>query len=208
MKAIKRILVALAVIILGCGVASAQFKYGVKAGMLVNNLNFKGGQYGDKYSFFDNSCGWTAGVMTEFTVPVIGLTFDAGLMYARMNNVVEDENVNKGDGDIYGKNFLEIPINLKYKFNIPAVASIIKPYFYTGPNIAFRLDKKVKTTEMESNVCQVAWNIGLGVELINHLQVSASYGFGINNVVKYIGVNAEDLKARNNYWTIGAAWLF
>jgi hypothetical protein len=57
----------------------------------------------------------------------------------------------------------------------------------------------------------VAWNVGLGVELFSHLQVGASYGFGINNVInKYevLGINAEPIKANNNYWTISAAYLF
>ena len=105
----------------------------------------------------------------------------------------------------YGKNFLEIPINIKYKFQIPVVASIIKPYLFTGPSFAFKLDKSIM-----DKTFQAAWNVGVGLELFRHLQIAGSYGFGMNNVAKEVfnEANVETLKAKNNYWTISAAYLF
>lgn len=214
MKNLKRIVLSLLIMTFCAGVANAEFRFGVKAGMLVNKLSL------DKDVFqSSNSYGWTAGAMVEYTVPIIGLNFDAGLMYARMNNnsfgeaTITNALANAADvNSLYGKNFLEIPINIKYKFTIPAVASFFKPYLYTGPNIAFRLDKakELTTQNAKSTPCQVAWNIGLGFEVIRHLQISCSYGFGINNVVKAIDedINTDNLKAKNNYWTLSAAWLF
>ena len=156
--------------------------------------------------------------MVEFTVPIIGLTFDAGLMYARMNNAADVTITTDKAGivipvenNVYGKNFLEIPINLKYKFTIPVLGSIFRPYIFTGPNFAFRLDKAYedKLANLKSRTCQVAWNVGLGFELVKHLQIGASYGFGINNIVdKVSDINTVDIKAKNNYWTVSAAYLF
>ena len=161
----------------------------------------------------DNSCGFNVGVMTEFTVPIVGLCFDASLLYSRMNNAISKDYsepvADALDSDMsWGKNFLEIPINIKYKFQIPMVANIVKPYIFTGPTFAFKLDKSIM-----DRTYQAAWNVGIGVELINHLQVSGSYGFGINNVAKEVfkdGLlgDASKLKANNNYWTVSAAWLF
>ena len=55
----------------------------------------------------------------------------------------------------------------------------------------------------------MAWNVGLGFELVKHLQIGASYGFGINNIVdKVSDINTVDIKAKNNYWTVSAAYLF
>lgn len=202
----KKLVLVSVVALLGIGSANAELRFGVKAGMLVNKLSFNQ----DAFKA-NNSCGWTAGAMVEYTVPIVGITADAGLMYARMNNATKVSGMQNSDNDIYGKNFLEIPINLKYKFTIPMVANIIKPYIFTGPNIAFRLDKSITddVNNIKSRTCQVAWNIGLGVELIRHLQVGASYGFGINNIVnKVTDANAVSIKAKNNYWTVTAAWLF
>ena len=59
----------------------------------------------------------------------------------------------------------------------------------------------------------MGWNLGLGLELFKHLQVSGGYTFGMNNVAKKIPVldnnlNIGDIKVKNNYWTITAAYLF
>ena len=212
MNQLKKISILLLVAVLGAFGAQAQIRFGIKAGANFNKIHFS-----DVESSFqpDNSCGWNAGVMTEFTVPIVGLCFDASLLYSRMNNAISSD-FNKEvadalDSDMsYGKNFLEIPINIKYKFGIPVIGSIIKPFIYTGPSFAFKLDKSIM-----DKTFQCAWNIGIGVELIKHLQISGSYGFGINNVAKEVMKNVdpnfgdvEKIKAKNNYWTVSAAWLF
>lgn len=98
------------------------------------------------------------------------------------------------------------------------MASVFKPYVFTGPQFGLRLDKSMKdvVNNIQSRTFQMNWNVGLGVELIGHLQVAASYGIGCNSVVKKltesttgINVNNDDVyKVKNNYWTVTAAWLF
>lgn len=204
MKSYKKIILTLIVALCGMGVANAQFRFGVKAGLNMNSLHLNNLE--DNFNK-DNHCGYTLGVMTEFQVPIIGLAFDLSAMYTRMNSDLdakapEDENVS------YNKNFLEIPLNLKYKIGLPLVGSIITPYVFTGPSFAIKLDKN-SLDAIKTKTCQVAWNVGLGVELVKHLQISGSYGFGMNNVAKFTGlVNTETVKVKNNYWTVTAAWLF
>ncbi len=204
MKSYKKIILTLIVALCGMGVANAQFRFGVKAGLNMNSLHLNSLE--DNFNK-DNHCGYTLGVMTEFQVPIIGLAFDLSAMYTRMNSDLdakapEEENVS------YNKNFLEIPLNLKYKIGLPIVGSIITPYVFTGPSFAIKLDKN-SIDAIKTKTCQVAWNVGLGVELIKHLQISGSYGFGMNNVAKFTGlVNTETVKVKNNYWTVTAAWLF
>ena len=86
---------------------------------------------------------------------------------------------------------------------------MIHPYIFTGPSFAFKLggDNDVFKTK----TFQCAWNVGLGVELFSHLQLSGSYGFGMNNIMKTAGIvsnTSNDIKLKNNYWTITAAYLF
>lgn len=222
MKGIKKILI-LALAVLACaGTAEAKlFSFGVKAGLNVNKVHFNKDIASDIVNP-DNSTGWTAGIMGEVTVPVIGIAVDASLMYTRMNNGCNDERTSvdpnkvasfdSETGHIYGRNFLEIPINVKYKFNIPAVAKIVKPMVYTGPSFAFKLDKNIYKN-FKTQTCEVGWNLGIGFEFFSHLQVSGGYTFGLNNIldgkIADIMANAPtDLKARNNYWTVTAAYLF
>lgn len=201
-KAKYLILVALMAIFVSVP-ANAEFRFGVKAGLNINKLHLS--NFGDNVSS-DNRCGFTAGVMTEFTVPIIGIGADLSLMYTHMNERINDA----GDKGSINKNFLEIPLNLKYKFNIPVVASIIKPMVYTGPTLALKLDKSA-IDDLKTKTAQWGWNLGIGVELIKHLQISGGYTFGINNIVKKTGLVDEvikDVKLKNNYWTVTAAWLF
>lgn len=194
-------------LLLSAGAAKAEFHFGLKAGINVDKMHLNETTFES-----NNQCGFTGGIMTEFQVPIIGLCFDLSAMYTRMNSRIGDVQVNTNPAETLdkvenkGKNFIEIPLNVKYKIQFPGVAAIVKPYIFTGPSFAFKLDKSTLEA-FKTKTCQVAWNIGLGLEFINHIQVGASYGFGINNIADH-WVNAENIKVKNNYWTITAAYLF
>ena len=202
----KKIALATALVAGTAGMAQAgPFQFGIKAGLNVNKLSLSKEIVSD-LGKPGNACGWTAGVMADFTVPIIGVGADASIMYSRMNNGAEE-------ADLYGKNFLEIPINVKYKFTIPVVASVFKPYLFTGPQFGLRLDKETTWANLQSRTFQMNWNFGIGVQLINHIQISASYALGCNKIVKKLvdstaPINISDAKVKNNYWTVTAAWLF
>ncbi len=204
---VKRLLVVVVALSLGLS-ASAQFRAGIRAGLNVNSLDLK--VLNTNFDT-DNRCGFTAGVMTEFTVPVIGLCFDLSLMYTRMNSEVGLYTTNNSgemsnEFDNSSKDFFQIPLNIKYKLGLPVVGRIITPYIYTGPDFAFRLGHSDAFKRF-----QVAWDLGLGVELVRHLQIGAGYSWGINNIARKItGYEGFDgkFKTRNNYWTITAAYLF
>lgn len=200
MKFTKHLIAVALIMAFTCAQANAFFRFGVKAGLNVDKMHFN-------EQTFDatNRCGFTAGVMTEFTVPIIGIGADLSVMFTRMNsrpyqivNAVEEK-------ASVGRNFLEIPLNLKYKLNIPVVASIIKPMIYTGPTLALKLAKNDNFTQTKT--AQWGWNLGIGLELINHLQIAGGYTFGINNIAKHFA-DVTNVKVRNNYWTVTAAWLF
>lgn len=188
----KKILVAFLIAVMGVGMANAQFKFGVKAGLNVNHLSANLGTFDQ-----NNRAGWTAGVMTEFQVPIVGLCLDASVMYARMNSEKELDN----------KNFINIPINVKYKFQLPVVSSFFAPYLFTGPSFDFKLDKNTMNA-MKTKTFQAVWNVGVGLEFVRHLQIGASYGFGMNNILDKVYSGANTVKLHNNYWTITAAYLF
>lgn len=214
MKTLKRIALIAVALLICTGSANAKFfSFGLKAGLNVNKLHFSKAAVDDLTSK-NNSTGWEAGVMVEGNVPIIGLGFDVSLMYARMNNSTTSYFMNSNgtyeafNGKEAGKNFIMIPINIKYKFNLPVVSRYMVPFIFTGPDLAFKLDKNI-IDNMKTKTCQVAWNVGLGLEFVSHLQIAASYGFGINNIAdKFNLVNATDLNIKNNYWTVTAAWLF
>lgn len=206
MKRAKHLIILALVLVFGCLPANALFRFGVKAGLNVNKLHFN-----ERTFDADNRCGFTVGATSEFVVPIIGVGFDLSLMYTRMNSENDEWNGDyvPSNSQSLGKNFLEIPLNVRYKLSLPAVESIIAPYIFTGPTLALKLDKGDNSI-WSAKTAQWGWNLGLGVQLIRHLQIGAGYTFGINNVVKNIksDMQVANIKVKNNYWTITAAWLF
>lgn len=204
-KLMKKLVLAVMVLSMGFS-ASAQFRAGIRAGVNINKLHLS--ELGSNFDS-DNRCGFTGGVMAEFTIPVVGICFDASLMYTRMNSQVDAPftgSMTENEFSGSAKDFFQIPINIKYKFGLPVVGKIIAPYIYTGPDFAFRLGHSDAFKRF-----QVAWDLGVGVELVRHLQIGAGYSWGINNVAKKItGYENFDgnFKTKNNYWTITAAYLF
>lgn len=213
MKAFKRIALLVMAVVMVAGTADAKIlRFGVKAGANFNKLSFSKEIVHDINKA--NSTGWEAGVMMEANIPVVGLGVDLSLMYARMNNngsIYDSNNELVYDA---GKNFIMLPLNLKYKISLPVVGKYLAPYIFTGPNFVFNLDKNI-LSDVKNKKCQVAWNVGLGVELFKHLQIGASYNFGmgkIGNAVfnSVVGTtqNNLDYTVKNNYWMVTAAYLF
>ena len=202
MKRFWALALALAVIM----PAMAQFRFGVRAGLNVNSLHF------NKEIFDENNrAGFTGGVMAEFTVPIIGVGADLGVMYVRRNSqfmqtladkTTEVQNLNS--------DYIEIPLNIKYKIGIPAISSILKPYIFTGPSFAFLTSKKHIENFVHDKTCDIAWNFGLGLEFFNHRQVGASYGLGMTKAFQAVNLagDAAGIEGKNRYWTVTAAWLF
>lgn len=202
MNILKKITMVLLIAIMSIGVAEAKLRFGIKAGLNVNHLSANMTTF-DK----NNQAGWTAGLMTECQLPLIGLGVDLSLMYTRMNSEILIYNSDGSAFDVPNKNFIEIPLNLKYKISLPVVGSFLAPYIFTGPSFGFKLDKST-IDNFKTKTFQSVWNIGLGLELAKHLQIGASYGFGMNNIVKVVSSSTDPVKYHNNYWTVTAAYLF
>jgi len=204
---LRRIVVAVAFVAAFGLSASAQFSFGLKAGVAVSDLKFS-----EDVLEADNRAGFTGGVMAEFMIPMTNIGLDASLMYVRRNSEfgVEYSNGEKVEGH---RDYIEVPVNLKWKIGVPVIASIVKPYVFTGPSFAFLTSKKDIENVWKNKSVDVSWNVGFGVELMSKLQVGASYGFGITKAVEIAtsdgaGVQGVNIDGKNRYWTITAAYLF
>jgi len=200
-KTFKRLAV-FAVMALVMGIAAqAQFRFGIKAGIAANSLHF------DEKTFdSSNRCGFTGGLMAEFTVPLIGVGGDVSVLYQHREAGVEyNANGVQASGKMRG-DYIDIPLNFKYKLALPAVSNIVCPFVTTGPDFSFLLSKKNVNNALSNKSFDFAWNVGLGVELVRHVQIAASYGFGITNHASGEGNALYDSK--NRCWTVTAAYLF
>lgn len=201
----KHIKIALAMLAILMGASAAQagglFKFGPKVGMTVNSLHFNN-------ELFDssNKAGWTAGLMTEFRVPVVGIGADLSLMYVRRNSqfMVQNEITDRNNRD-----YIEIPLNLRYNFSLPVVNKVLVPYLAVGPSVSVLTSKK-SYEDFKNKSVDWALNFGIGVQLINHIDINARYGLGLTKAINTFSDNNQNagIEGKNRYWTVSVAYLF
>lgn len=209
MKKIVGLAIAMVICMAVVENVSAELKFGLKAGVAVNSIKFDSAS--ETFSS-DNRAGFTGGAMVEFTVPVIGIGFDASVMYMHRSNTLPEDISNISEDFDTSRDYIDIPLNVKYKINVPVISSFLKPFLTTGPSFAFRVSKNDFKEFVNQQKCDISWNFGLGVEVLSHVQIAASYGLGLNNTLDKLklrdNTNTSGIEGKNRYWTITAAYLF
>lgn len=184
--------------------ANAQFKIGPKVGVNISTLSL-GGDLSKNFKS-SNISSFTGGVMAEFMVPVIGVGIDASVMYTRKGSDLKE--ITTGSTAKQHTDYVEIPINLKYKFSLPVVGSFMSPFVYAGPSFAFRVGDNF-ADQYKNKSFETAINVGIGLEFFSHLQIAAQYGWGLGKAMEFENdVLNSALNGKSRAWTVTAAYLF
>lgn len=190
MKKLKISLLALFAAFFIAVPAQAQFKWGLQAGIVANDLKFS-----NKMFDSSNRVGFTGGVTAQFDF-IFGLAVQGSLNYVHRVSAT-----NTGMGT-FKADYLTLPIHLKYNVSIPALSNLFRPFAYTGPSFSYLISKR-SGLNYGLNKGDIQWDLGIGFDVINHIQISAGYGFGIYKMIDFGGS-----KVRNNTWTITLGYLF
>lgn len=194
--------------------AAAQFDWGIKAGVnfAEKPSNIKG--------IKDGHTGWYVGPMAKYIIPVIGLGFEANAMYSNSGVSI--------NGESFNKNSIEIPLYLRYELKLPAIKKILTPFIAVGPQWGYTFGKKefgnIRSWEdatefsdryFKFNESCFSLNTGLGIILLNHLQVHINYNIALGKTSEYfgaenfnIGNKIETIKSKNNIWQLSLAYIF
>ena len=177
--------------------AQAQLRFGVKGGLNITSVHFDSDLLKS-----DNVTGFHIGPMIEATMPLLGFGFDAALLYSQKGM----ESSSSGVKTTMKTSYIDVPVNLKWKFGLP----IVKAYLAAGPYASFRVggDKiwNVLSDQLETKSFGAGLNFGAGVEVFNHLQVGFNYELGLTDNFSAEKLNLSSNKNRG--WTISAAILF
>ena len=196
-------LVFAALLFLGIGQVSAQVRLGVKGGLNIASVHFS-----TDVLQSDNVTGFQVGPMIEGSLPLVGLGFDAAILYAQKG--LETKTVS-GEKTSLKNDYIDVPVNLKWKLGLP----IMKVYLAAGPYVGFRVGgnkiwelpgsmvDQVKTKSFSAGL-----NFGAGVELISHLQVGLNYGLGLTNNYSMESLSLTKSDGKNRGWSVTAAILF
>ena len=192
--------------------ANAQVKFGLKGGLNVTSMSFS-------EDVFDasNKTGFFVGPMVKVTVPIVGLSFDAAALYDQKE---ADVKYTGTDGEL-GKTTvrqksINIPVNVRYGFGLSSLANA---FLFAGPQWGINVgDKNFKWNETSSyslKKSNFSVNVGAGVTLLSHLQISANYNIACGksadaSLVKAAEAltNAGKGKSRNNSWQIALGYWF
>ena len=192
--------------------ANAQVKFGLKGGLNVTSMSFS-------EDVFDasNKTGFFVGPMVKVTVPIVGLSFDAAALYDQKE---ADVKYTGTDGEL-GKTTvrqksINIPVNVRYGFGLSSLANA---FLFAGPQWGINVgDKNFKWNETGSyslKKSNFSVNVGAGVTLLSHLQISANYNIACGksadaSLVKAAEAltNAGKDKSRNNSWQIALGYWF
>ena len=187
--------------------AQAQVKFGVKGGLNLTNMKFDNSIV-DK----SNQTGFFIGPTINFTLPVVGLGIDASALYDQRSAKIE------GSEDKLKQQSIQIPVNLRYGFGLGNTASL---YIFAGPQFGFNIGDKSanivdNALEWRLQDSNLSANVGVGLMLLNHLQVSANYNValgttGETNVVNSTLSTAGNIltgKTKANAWQLSVAYFF
>lgn len=192
--------------------AAGPLKFGIKGGVTVNDLKFN-----EDIFKADNRCGYTIGLMTKFTAPIINIGFDASVMFTHRVTKVDVLTVigtDMSQQEVYDgsikSDYIEIPINFRWDIGLPVIGKFVSPFLTTGPDFSFLVSKQNVSNAWNKHTFDFAWNFGFGLMFVNKVQLHASYGLGLNNAASsdsaLYGKNLGD--GKNRFWSVTAAYLF
>ena len=194
----KHILLLLMAVLLSSLSAAAQLRYGFRLGG-----SFAKASISDAPGMsIKNGSGFSGGLLLEYQMESCGFAPDIAVLYTRYSSRLMDEV--SGPAKI-GRNFIEVPLHLKYKFYLSSTNNLVAPMVYTGPSLLFRLGK-ANPEQMQTKAMQPGWDLGSGIDIINFIQLSAGYRFGLGNALSQSAVPGACL--HTNGWNVSANIIF
>ena len=191
--------------------ANAQVKFGLKGGLNVTSMSFS-------EDVFDasNKTGFFVGPMVKVTVPIVGLSFDAAALYDQKEADVKYNIDGELGNTTVRQKSINIPVNVRYGFGLSSLANA---FLFAGPQWGINVgDKNFKWNETSSyslKKSNFSVNVGAGVTLLSHLQISANYNIAcgksadasLSKAVDAV-TNAGKDKSHNNSWQIALGYWF
>ena len=208
MKKVKIVLV-MAIAMLGVTSAKAQVSFGVKGGLNISEMSLDEDVFNTS-----NRMGFFAGPIVRVSLPVPALGLDVAALYDQRETKINDETVKQQS--------IVIPANLRLNLGLSDVAGI---YLAAGPQIGFNIGddeyslKDLKGSrenaqnnfQLKKSVFSV--NVGGGVNF-GHFEVGVTYNIGISNTAEVKDFNSvadkvyDNRKAKSNSWQLSGVFYF
>lgn len=185
--------------------SQAQVKFGLKGGLNLTNISLSGSASDN----LKNKEGFHIGPTVKFTVPIVGLSFDASALYDQRSATISDD---KAESTIKSQS-LQVPINIRYGVGLGSIANV---FAFAGPQFGFNLGDKTQkilnnAKEWTLKSSNLSANVGVGATILGHLQVTANYNFALGKTGEVddpLDVAKGVLGSKANAWQVSAAYFF
>ena len=144
----------------------------------------------------ENRTGWFIGLKIKTKIPLPNLGLDAALHYDQNDFSYEQET------DLREKklHMFQVPVNLRYNWTI--VPSFVL-YLATGPQWNWIVDRERIGQVGHLEHTFFDWNIGMGLELLRHVQFGFNYNIPMGKMGEINNVNLE-----GHTWNVRLAYYF
>ncbi len=168
---------------------SAQMHYGLRIGGVFNSPLSSNAP---RSTSVDGGSGFAGGLTANYIFPRYNMGIGASVLYERRSMTASSEGIDTR----FGGDFIAIPIDLKYRLPISVFHDLVSPHVFTGPDLAWRLNKA------QGRRFHAGWNVGVSIDAISLLEISGGYRFGLGNI------NPDGYKLRDSGGFIAVAILF
>jgi len=185
----------------GTNVSHAQLvRYGLKAGVDVSDHKINSNIFNVK-----NRVGFQFGGVLQVNVPLTGFGVETGLQYGNKSYKISNDN---GQGDISNLNYLTIPVMLRKNFSILGLTGIyVKAGVYGNIKLGGGELKLADGSKYDQKGFQTGLDTGLGVNVLNHLEVGMQYRYKFTDTYDQDAVK-DFRKVDRQTWTVSLAYLF
>lgn len=179
--------------------ANAQLRYGFRLGGSFADARLENAGS----NTLSNKSGFSGGLMLEYQMPKCGLAADIAVLYTRFNTAPLIDGRRE---ECFGKNFIEIPLHVKYKFWLSKFHDLFGPLVYTGPSVMIKAGGN-SASPLASHSVLPGWDVGIGFDIVNFIQITGGYRFGLGNALKSSS-EYPDARLRTNGWNVAANLIF
>ncbi len=202
----KRIIGLMAAAIVAMCMMSAQayLRYGVTFGGSVATP-----QLSDAPGWtITHGSGFRGGLMLEYQWEEKGWAVSGAVLYNRYNAKLKGAGTELQQPVCHaiGRDFLDIPLHAAYKFWI-GQTRLWGPMVYTGPALTVGLNSAGHCPVFTQRRAQAGWDVGVGIDAVNFLQIKAGYRFGLTNAAGDFAGH-PDASMRFSGWHVSASLLF
>lgn len=207
----KKILTLIMMVVAFAAPSQAQVKFGLQGGLNLTSMSLNRSEF---ESAVKNNAGFFIGPTVKFTVPIVGLSFDAAALFDQRSVDVEAAN----EKTTVKQQTLQVPINIRYGVGLSSIANV---FAFAGPQFGFNLGSKNKTladyqgevAKWTMNNSNLSLNLGVGAVILNHVQLKVNYNIALGKTGEFkeegtLSQVADVVKARSNAWQISAAYYF